>query len=115
MPLLTLQTSVTLSNQQRYDLLAPLSQIVAECLGKPERYVMVSVSTLALLMDGYDAPAAYADLRSIGGLSQAVNRKLSERICALLKERLNIPPERVYLVFTSVSAENWGWNGGTFG
>jgi phenylpyruvate tautomerase PptA (4-oxalocrotonate tautomerase family) len=115
MPLLTLQTSVTLSNQQRYDLLAPLSKIVAECIGKPERYVMVSVSTVALLMDGYEAPAAYADLRSIGGLSPAVNRKLSERICALLKERLGIPPDRVYLGFTSVSAENWGWNGGTFG
>lgn len=115
MPLLALQTSVVLSNQQRYDLLAPLSQVVAECIGKPERYVMVTVTTVALLMDGSEGPAAYADIRSIGGLSPTVNRKLSERICALLKERLGIPADRVYLVFTSVSAENWGWNGGTFG
>ncbi len=115
MPLLALQTSVTLSNQQRYDLLAPLSQIVAECIGKPERYVMVTVSTVAMRMDGSEGPTAYADIRSIGGLNPAVNRKLSERICALLKERLGIPPDRVYLGFTSVSAENWGWNSGTFG
>ena len=115
MPLLALQTSVVLSNQQRYDLLAPLSQVVAECIGKPERYVMVTVTTVAMLMDGSEGPAAYADIRSIGGLSQAVNRKLSERICALLKERLGIPPDRVYLGFTSISAENWGWNSGTFG
>lgn len=115
MPLLALQTSVVLSNQQRYDLLAPLSQVVAECIGKPERYVMVTVTTVALLMDGSEGPAAYADIRSIGGLSPTVNRKLSERICALLKERLGIPPDRVYLGFTSVSAENWGWNSGTFG
>jgi phenylpyruvate tautomerase PptA (4-oxalocrotonate tautomerase family) len=115
MPLLALQTSITLSNQQRYDLLAPLSQIVAECIGKPERYVMITVTDAAMLMGGSEGPAAYADIRSIGGLNSAVNRKLSERVCALLKERLSIPPDRVYLGFTSVSAENWGWNSGTFG
>jgi phenylpyruvate tautomerase PptA (4-oxalocrotonate tautomerase family) len=115
MPLLALQTSVSLSNQQRHDLLAPLSQIVAECIGKPERYVMITVTDAAMLMGGSEVPAAYADIRSIGGLSSAVNRKLSERVCALLKERLSIPPDRVYLGFTSVSAENWGWNSGTFG
>ncbi len=115
MPLLALQTSVRLSNQQRYNLLAPLSTIVAECIGKPERYVMVTVSEAAMLMGGAEGPAAYADIRSIGGLNGAVNRKLSERICALLQDQLGIPPDRVYLGFTSASAENWGWNGGTFG
>jgi len=115
MPMLALQTSIRLSNQQRYGLLAPLSQIVAECIGKPERYVMITISETAMLMSGAEGPTAYADVRSIGGLSGVVNRTLSERICALLQERLNIPPDRVYLGFTSVSAENWGWNGGTFG
>lgn len=115
MPLLALQTSVHLSNQQRHNLLAPLSKIVAECIGKPERYVMVTVSEAAMLMGGAEDPAAYADIRGIGGLNREVNRKLSERICTLLQEQLAIPPDRVYLGFTSVSAENWGWNGGTFG
>lgn len=115
MPLLALQTSITLSSQQRYDLLAPLSQIVAECIGKPERYVMITISDAAMLMGGSEGPAAYADIRSIGGLSNAVNRQLSARVCALLDERLGIPPDRVYLGFTSVSAENWGWNNSTFG
>ena len=114
MPLLALQTSARLSNQQRYNLLAPLSQILAECIGKPERYVMVIVSETAMLMAGAEGPAAYADIRSIGGLSREVNRKLSERVCGLLQEQLGIPPDRVYLGFTNVSAENWGWNEGTF-
>ncbi|MCC6136878.1 MAG: tautomerase family protein [Gammaproteobacteria bacterium] len=115
MPLLTLQTSVVLSNQQRQELLAPLSKIVAETIGKSEHYVMITIAQAAMLMAGADGPAAYADLRSIGGLSSAVNRKLSERITALLQERLGIPPERVYLGFTSVAADHWGWNSGTFG
>jgi phenylpyruvate tautomerase len=115
MPLLALHTSVSLSDQQRHDLLAPLSKIVAEGIGKPERYVMITVSEKTMLMAGIEGPAAYVEIRSIGGLSGAVNRKLSERICALLQERLGIPPDRVYLGFTSVGAENWGWNSGTFG
>lgn len=115
MPLLTLQTSARLSNQQRYDLLAPLSQIVSECLGKPERFVMIAVQEQAMMMAGDESPCAHADIRSIGGLNGAVNRKLSERLCGLLQERLGIPPDRVYLGFTNVSAENWGWNEGTFG
>ncbi len=115
MPLLALKTSVCLSNQQRYDLLAPLSKIVAECIGKPERYVMVLVSEEAMMMAGVESPSAYVDIRSIGGLNREVNRKLSERVCGLLQERIDIPPDRVYLGFTNVSAENWGWNEGIFG
>ena len=108
MPLLALQTSVRLTNQQRYNLLAPLSQIVAECIGKPERYVMVTVSEAAMLMGGAEGPTAYADIRSIGGLNGAVNRKLSERICVLLKEQLGIPPDRIYRRFYQRQRRNLG-------
>ncbi len=115
MPLLILQTSLRLSNQERYNLVAPLSKIVAECIGKPERFVMVAVSEAAMLMGGAETPAAYADIRSIGGLNGAVNRKLSERICTLLHDQLGISPDRVYLGFSNVSADSWGWDSGTFG
>jgi len=115
MPLLTLQTSVRLSNQQRHDLLAPLSKRVSECIGKPERYVMVIVSEQVMMMAGSDQPAAFADIRSIGGLNREVNRTLSEGVCRVLQDQLGISPDRVYLGFTSVSAENWGWDSGTFG
>lgn len=115
MPLLALHTSVPLSQQQCQDLLAPLSQILVEGIGKPERYVMVTVGAAAIRMAGAEGPAAHVEIRSIGGLNGSANRKLSERLCTLLQERLGIPPDRVYLNFTNVSAENWGWNGGTFG
>lgn len=115
MPFLSLQTSVPLTPSQREELLSPLSRLVAEGIGKPEQYVMITISEAALQMAGTSGPAAYVEVRSIGGLSRAVNRQLSEQISALLQERLGIPPERLYLGFTHVSAENWGWNGTTFG
>lgn len=115
MPLLKLETTVALSDEKRTALLSPLSKIVAETIGKPEQYVLVSVSPAAMLMSGKPGPAAFVDLRSIGGLGSQVNQQLSRKICALLKDSLGIPPDRVYLNFTEVEAANWGWNGNTFG
>jgi len=115
MPLLKLETTVTLSDEKRKALLASLSKAVAGTIGKPEQYVMVVVSPAAMLMSGKPGEAALVDLRSIGGLSDSVNRQLAQKICNLLKDSLGVPPDRVYLNFTDVAAGNWGWNGNTFG
>ena len=115
MPLLRLETSVALPEDKRNALLASLSKAVAETIGKPEQYVMVSASPAAMLMSGKPGDGAFVDLRSIGGLSDEVNRKLSHQVCKLLKDSLGISPDRVYLNFTDVDAGNWGWNGSTFG
>jgi phenylpyruvate tautomerase PptA (4-oxalocrotonate tautomerase family) len=92
-----------------------LSRIVAEAIGKPEDYVMVTVSQAAILMSGKPGEAAFVDLRSIGGFSHDVNRQLSQKLCRLLHESLGVPESRIYLNFTEVAASNWGWKGATFG
>ena len=66
-------------------------------------------------MSGKAGEAAFADVRSIGGLNSQVNRDISSRLCMLLRDVLGIAPERIYLNFTDVPAGNWGWNGDTFG
>src|SRR5579864_8457764 len=114
MPLLKLETTVALSEQRR-TLLGSLSKTVAGAIGKPEQYVMVSLSQSAMLMSGKVGEAAFVDIRSIGGLNGETNRKLSQQISKLLKDFLGIAPDRVYVNFTDVEAGNWGWNGSTFG
>ena len=115
MPLLKLETTVVLSEDKRKALLASLSKTVAETIGKPEQYVMVIIGQAAVLMAGNPGAAAFVDVRSIGGLTNDVNRKLSRKVCKLLNESLGVPEDRVYLNFTEVQASNWGWNGSTFG
>ena len=114
MPLLKLETTVELSEDHRKKLLPALSKIVAETIGKPEQYAMVSASTAAMVMSGKAGAAAFVDVRSIGGLSPEVNRRLSQGICRLLKVALGVASDRVYLNFTDVAAGNWGWNGESF-
>src|SRR3954466_16124114 len=115
MPLLKLETNVALSDGTRKSLPETLSKIVAETIGKPEKYVMVAINSASILMSAKPGDAAFVDVRSIGALGEAVNRQLSHKICTLLKQSLSIPPDRVYLNFTDVPGANWGWNGNTFG
>lgn len=114
MPLIKLDVS-NASDKQCNDLLPALSRMLAELTGKPEKYVMATVNKMDVMMDGKPGPAAFADIRGIGGWTPAVNKKVSQALCALLKEQLQIPADRVYMTFTDIPASNWGYNGGTFG
>src|SRR5947207_1338096 len=111
MPLLKLETTVVVPEEKRKALLAALSKAVAGTIGKPEQYVMVTIGSAAILMSGGPDDAAFVDIRSIGGLTGDVNRKLSQQVCKMLKDFLGIPPDRIYLNFTDIEASNWGWNG----
>jgi len=115
MPLLKLETTLAIPEDKRRILLGSLSKAVAGTIGKPEQYVMVTISQAAMLMSAKPGDVAFVDIRSIGGLSEDVNRKLSQQICKLLLDSLAISQDRVYLNFTEVEAGNWGWNGNTFG
>ena len=52
MPLLKLETTVVLSEEKREALLASLFKTVAETIGKPEQYVMVTTSQADILVQG---------------------------------------------------------------
>ncbi|HEY3354810.1 MAG TPA: phenylpyruvate tautomerase MIF-related protein [Polyangia bacterium] len=115
MPLIKLETTAALDDLEQRTLCGKLSRLAAEVIGKPEQYVQAIVQGgLTMLHGGAAGPAAFVDVRSIGGLSPAVNRTLTERICGLLAN-LGIPSERVYLNFTDVSPSAWGHDGATFG
>jgi phenylpyruvate tautomerase PptA (4-oxalocrotonate tautomerase family) len=115
MPLLKLETTVALPDEKKKTVLAALSKAVADTIGKPEQYIMVTTNQSDVLMSGKAGDAAFVDIRSIGGLNRETNRKLSQQICKLLKDSLGIAPDRVYLNFSDMEAGNWGWNGNTFG
>jgi phenylpyruvate tautomerase PptA (4-oxalocrotonate tautomerase family) len=115
MPLVKLQVSIPLDAGKKDALLKLLSSMVAKEIGKPERYVMVTIEETAIIMSGKTGPAAFADIRSVGGLSDDVNRKISNKVCSLLKEHGGISGERVYINFSDVPASDWGWDGSTFG
>jgi phenylpyruvate tautomerase len=114
MPLLKIHTNHPLPPDRRPDLLRRASATVAQILGKPERYVMVSLEhNPDMLFAGDPAPLAYLELKSIG-LPGNRTPELSAALCGLLEEALGIPGERVYIEFCDAERHLWGWNGTTF-
>ena len=115
MPLIKLHTSVSVPDPVRTEILKELSEIAAKTIGKPESYVMTVFEQEPICMGGEVAPAAFVDVRSIGGLNRNVNQRIAQQICELLAARLKIVGTRVYFNFTDVPATHWGWDSSTFG
>ncbi len=115
MPLLNLYMNKKTDEIVSTKVLSDLSQMVAQSLGKPQNYMMVSLSECKIYMFGSQDGAAFVDLRSIGGINTATSKILSQKICDYLHKELSIDKERIYCNFSDIPASNWGWNGTTFG
>ncbi len=114
MPLLKIQTNKVIDETLRKNLIEDASACVAGLLGKPERYVMVSLEhNPGMLFGGSDEPLAYLELKSIG-LPESQTRELSSSLCSLLNKALDLPADRIYIEFADAPRHMWGWNGGTF-
>ncbi len=94
--------------------LSMLSQTVADGVGKPESYVMVSLQhNPNMLFAGSAEPLAYCELKSLG-LQSSRTTDLSRQLCACLHKLYGIPAERIYIEFASPERAQWGWNSKTF-
>jgi len=113
-PLLKIQTNVECPAEVRGEMLKQISASVADMLGKPERYVMVSLEINPhMLFAGEETPLAYLELKSIG-LPGDRTRAFSDTLCGLISDHLGIAAERIYIEFADAARHMWGWNGGTF-
>lgn len=114
MPLLKILTNTKVPNDKRDALLKKASRAVAQQLGKPEAYMMVSLETeQPIMFAGTSEPAAFMDLKAIG-LPAGKTAQLSALLCDLAKSDLGVAGERVYVNFSDVPPNLWGWNGETF-
>ncbi|KAF5732515.1 macrophage migration inhibitory factor isoform X2 [Tripterygium wilfordii] len=115
MPTLNLYTNVPVDAVIASDILKDATKAVAKIIGKPESYVMVLLNGgVPIAFGGTEAPAAYGELISIGGLGPSVNGKLSSTIADILQTKLSIDSSRFYIKFYDVQRPFFGFNGSTF-
>ena len=114
MPYFSIETNQPLDQASNQQLLKKTSAFIADLLGKPESYVMISIQPeTPLIFGGSDAPAAFVRLKSIG-LPQDRCPEFSEKICNLLEQELSVPKDRVFIDFKDLARNMFGWNGKTF-
>jgi phenylpyruvate tautomerase len=111
MPYCGLQTNARVDDKEA--LAKKLSALVAQELGKPEMYVMVSIQEKTMTFGGSTEKCAFVDLRSIG-LTSSQTPKLSKSICDLLEKEIGVKADRTYISFADAKGYMWGWNGSTF-
>ena len=114
MPFLKIQTNLNVAETELSTLLSKASQTVAEILGKPEKYVVISFeSNPNMLFSGSNDPLAYLELKSIG-LPGDSTTSYSQTLCDLINDELGVSKDRVYIEFANAERNMWGWNGATF-
>ncbi len=114
MPLISITTNQSVSAETQAAFLQQLSVATAAMLGKPESYVMAIFNEQAqMLFAGSSEPLAYVELKSLG-LPANNTADYSAQLCSLIKEKLDIPPERTYIEFSAPERHMWGWSGRTF-
>eukprot|EP01095_Lingulamoeba_sp_RSL-Kostka_P016086 TRINITY_DN76_c1_g1_i1.p1 TRINITY_DN76_c1_g1~~TRINITY_DN76_c1_g1_i1.p1 ORF type:complete len:114 (+),score=20.90 TRINITY_DN76_c1_g1_i1:107-448(+) len=113
MPMLKIMTNFD-TNDLPNDFMSDITTVVADMMGKPEKYVMVSLSSQQMAMGGSDDLTYFLELRSIGKIDAESNKRYSKAITDFLVEKTNVDPERVYINFIDISRDCWGNNGTTF-
>ena len=114
MPFFKIETNHQAAASDTEALLVKSSKLIAEMLGKPEQYVMVSIETDKLMMFGGNHDmTAFVQLKSIG-LPVDQCAEFSARICRFLSDELDIKPDRVFIDFANLERNMFGWNGSTF-
>ncbi|MET0027385.1 MAG: phenylpyruvate tautomerase MIF-related protein [Candidatus Thiodiazotropha sp.] len=114
MPLLNITINQPIDAQSLPDRIRQASSLVAEMLGKPERYVMINLTDNSSMSFGGTSEAlAYLELKSIG-LPDDRTREFSKTLCAFMQDAFGIEPERVYIEFSNAERHLWGWNSATF-
>lgn len=116
MPLIKVQTSVANPGRSEVEaLLKVLSSKLAGHLSKPESYVMTAFEAeIPMTFAGTTEPVCYLEVKSIGTMSPAQTKAMSQDFCQQINAALAVPIERIYIEFANAERPMWGWKGSTF-
>ena len=114
MPYFKITTNNELNTLETETFLKKASAFSSNILGKPEKYIMVTVDThVPMIFGEVTSPAAYVELKSIGLQKDKIN-DLTRKICEFLEAELEISPDRAYINFCNIDGSMFGWNKTTF-
>ena len=113
MPFIDVKLSKKITDEQKEQLKSDLGKSVS-ILHKPESYLMVGVC------DGYDlyfagkklANGAFVSVSAFGRINPSDAQKMTASICEMLKSRLSVAGNDVYVTYTDI--DKWGWDGSNF-
>ena len=113
MPLALVYLGTKVADDVKSEIAKESMKILSEVIGKP---IIYCSSQVVETVGGFAAniePSVFIDVKSVGGL-QGKQKELSDRFCTLITSKTSIKGDKVYLNFTELTGENWGFNHKTF-
>lgn len=114
MPYIKTRVSVSLTEKQSETLKSELGKIIEIIPGKTESWLMVDLEDNCRLYfkGNQEAATAYVKVEVFGQVEREYCEKMTEAICNLLFQELQISPDRTYITYEGI--KDWGWNGINF-
>lgn len=114
MPYIKTRVSVSLTENQSETLKSELGKIIEIIPGKTESWLMVDLEDNCRLYfkGNQEAATAYVKVEVFGQVEREYCEKMTEAICNLLSQELQISPDRTYITYEGI--KDWGWNGINF-
>ena len=113
MPMIKVETTVSLSEEKRDILKAELGKAIS-IMGKPESYLMINlVDNQDLYFGGNKLDkGAFVEVKALGNIDAGQSDKMTAKVCEILNAQFGISGDAVYVAYFGTS--NWGWNGSNF-
>lgn len=113
MPYIQIRTNKEITKEKEMLIKQKLGEAIT-IVGKSESWLMVEfVSSAKLYFKGNDNESiAFVDIKLHGSSDRDNYIELSNIICNLLKDNLDISPTNIYISYGEYS--NWGWNNTNF-
>ncbi|KAF0295571.1 Macrophage migration inhibitory factor [Amphibalanus amphitrite] len=111
MPVLEIDTNVP-QEKITPEVVQNLTKLLSEMLGLGLEWFPVVFRPNPLMMwGGTSEPCAVCRLTSVNNIDEEANRKHTEKLFNFMKEHLGIPGNRMYILYTSPSADDVGHKG----
>ena len=113
MPCIDVKTNVAIPKEGEQELAHNLSQVMNDVMGKPEKFMMVTMDDQCkLYFGGSNAPAANLEFGIYKTSDHETWNEVTKQTTQVVSKELNIPVERVYI--QQAEYKYWGYNGENF-
>lgn len=113
MPYISTTANIAISGRKEQAIKERMGRAIELIPGKTEGWLMLSFrDNVSMYFKGDDEPCAICEVKLFGSASEEVYESLTEELTDILREELDLDPDRIYVTYEEIGV--WGWNGGNF-
>ena len=114
MPFINTKLNFRLTEEKEQKLKVKLGEAIAQFPGKSEYWLMLNFEdNCRMWFRGHNRfPIAMVEINLFGMPDDGACNRMTEVICKLCHDELNIAPDHVYVKYEFT--DHWGWNGENF-